>query len=70
MCLQKPSEYVFQTAFSLLLKPKGTFMLENFEKRLLADFLGEHWQMFVDFCEMNGNAGYADAIADKLENQS
>ncbi|WP_157694086.1 hypothetical protein [Neisseria chenwenguii] len=45
-------------------------MLENFEKRLLADFLGEHWQMFVDFCEENGQAGYAEAVFDKLENPS
>ena len=43
-------------------------MFEDYEKRLLADFLGENWSQFKEFAEEYGyEESDVDAIFNKLE---
>lgn len=45
-------------------------MFEDYEKRLLADFLGENWSQFKEFAEEYGyEESDVDAIFNKLEGQ-
>lgn len=41
--------------------------LDEFEKQVITDFIGNFWQAFVDFCE--GNYPDQENLADEIYNK-